>query len=120
MAKNKSSKAKTLQKVGSWAFIVGIILAILIGAWPMGTVATSILIILGLAVGFLNVSGGECNSFLFASLVLVVISSFGGQLLGNIAFIGPVLQSIFKAMMLFIIPAAVIVALKSIYSLAED
>lgn len=108
-----------VQKVGSWAFIVGLIVAIIAGFWPIGTTMTTVLIILGLIVGFLNVTGKETNSFLFASLVLVVMTSLGGQLLSSIQFVGPMLQSIFTAMMLFIIPAALIVALKAIYALAE-
>ena len=109
-----------IQKVGSWAFIIGLIVAIIAGFWQLGTVMTTILIIFGLIVGFLNVTGKETNSFLFSALVLVVMSSMGGQLLGAIQYIGPMLQSIFSAMMLFIIPAGVIVALKAIYALAED
>jgi hypothetical protein len=108
-----------VQKVGSWAFIVGLIIAIIAGFWPLGTVMTSILIILGLIVGFLNVTGKETNSFLFSTLVLVVMASMGGQLLSEIQFVGPMLQNMFSAMMLFIIPAAVIVALKAIWALAE-
>ena len=109
-----------VQKVGSWAFIVGLLIAIVAGFWPLGTVMTSVLIILGLIVGFLNITGKETNSFLFSTLVLVIMSSMGGQLLSSIQYIGPMLQSIFSAMMLFIIPSAVVVGLKAIYSLAED
>ena len=108
-----------VQKVGSWAFIVGLIIAIIAGFWPLGPTMTTVLIVLGLIVGFLNVTGKETNSFLFATLVLVVMTSLGGQLLASIKFVGPMLQSIFTAMMLFIVPAALIVALKAIYTLAE-
>jgi hypothetical protein len=72
-----------------------------------------------LIVGFLNVTGKETNSFLFSTLVLVVMASMGGQLLSEIQFVGPMLQNMFSAMMLFIIPGAVIVALKAIWALAE-
>ncbi|MBN1544214.1 hypothetical protein JW898_01995 [Candidatus Woesearchaeota archaeon] len=109
-----------VQKVGSWAFIIGLIIAIIAGFWPLGTIMTTILIILGLIVGFLNVTGKETNSFLFATLVLVVMTSMGGQLLGTIQYVGGLLHNMFSAMMLFIIPAAVIVALKAIYALAEN
>jgi hypothetical protein len=112
-------KVNIVQKAGSWAFIIGLILAIIAGFWPIGPVITSVLIILGLIVGFLNVTGKETNSFLFSTLVLVVMASQGGQLLSAIQFVGPMLQSIFTSMMLFIIPAAVVVALKAIWALAE-
>lgn len=116
--KNKMG-TNMIQKAGSIAFIVGLIIAIIAGFWPLGTVMTAILIILGLIVGFLNITGKEVNNFLFATLVLVVMSTMGGQLLANIPFIGQVLQNMFSAMVSFIAPAAIIVALKSIYSLAE-
>ena len=115
----KHKSELNIQTVGSWAFIIGVIIAIIAGFWPIGTAATSTLIILGLVVGFLNVTSTEINSFLFASLVLVVLSSMGGQVLGAIQFVGPMLKSIFTAMLLFIIPAAVVVGLKAIYTLAE-
>ena len=115
----KGKTANMVQKVGSWAFIVGLIIAIIAGFWPLGTAMTSVLIILGLIVGFLNITGTETNSFLFASLVLVVMTSMGATALGAIKFVGPMLTNMFSAMMLFIIPAAVIVALKAIYALAE-
>ena len=116
MAKKQDN---VVQKVGSWAFIVGIIISIIAGFWPLGTVMTSVLILLGLIVGFLNITGKETNSFLFSSLVLVVMASLGGQMLSSIQYVGLMLQSIFTAMMLFIIPAALIVAMKAIYALAE-
>ena len=109
-----------VQKTGSWAFIIGLIIAIIAGFWPLATVMTSVLIILGLIVGFLNVTGKETNSFLFATLVLVVMASFGGQLLVNIKYVGPMLENMFSAMLLFIIPSSSVVALKAIYALAED
>lgn len=116
----KKQGVNVVQRVGSWAFIIGLIIAIIAGFWPLGTAMTSTLIILGLIVGFLNVTGKESNSFLFASLVLVVVTSTGATALSTIKFVGPMLQNMFSAMMLFIIPAAVIVALKAIYSLAEN
>ena len=103
-----------VQKVGSIAFIIGLIIAIIAGFWPLGAVMTSILIVLGIIVGFLNVTGKETNSFLFATLVLVVMATQGGQLLINIQYVGQMLQNIFTAMVVFIIPAALVVSLKAI------
>jgi hypothetical protein len=115
-----AKKDNAVQKVGSWAFIIGLIIAIIAGFWPLGAVMTTVLIVLGLIVGFLNVTGKETNQFLFSALVLVVMTSLGGQMLSSIQYVGLMLQSIFVAMMLFIIPAALIVALKAIYALAEN
>jgi len=113
-------KENIVQKIGSWAFIIGLIIAVIAGFWPIATIMTSVLIILGLIVGFLNVTGKETNSFLFATLVLVVMATQGGALLANIQYVGAMLQNMFAAMVLFIIPAGIIVALKAIWALAEN
>jgi len=111
-------------KVGSWAFIIGVVVALLIGifskAGVLNPVATSVLIILGLIVGLLNVTGRETTPFLLASLSLVIVSFMGGPILVGVAGIGPALQNVLNAITTFVIPATIIVALKAIYALAHD
>lgn len=112
-----------LAKVGSWAFIIGILVAVIVGIFSAGTgspVTTTVLIVLGLIVGFLNVTGRETTPFLLAALSLVLVAKFGGEVLGAIATIGPYLQGTLNAIMTFVIPATIIVALKAIYALAHD
>ena len=111
-----------LAKVGSWAFIIGVVIAIFVGIFGGNgsATATSILIVLGLIVGFLNVTGRETTPFLLAALVLVIVSKFGGDTLANVATIGTYLSGILGAMMTFVIPATIIVALKAIWALAHD
>jgi hypothetical protein len=114
--------ADLIAKIGSWAFIIGMIVALLIGAFGAGNtpVATSVLIILGLIVGFLNVTGRETTPFLLASVSLVVVSALGGQIFPNSYSIFGVLQNILSAIITFVMPATIIVALKAIYALAHD
>ncbi len=121
-AKSKINKITkyTLNKAGAWAFIFGIVLAIVAGFWPLTPLMISTLIVLGLIVGFLNIELHQTNNFLFTTLVLVLISSLGGSLLGQIAIIGDTLSSIFSAIVTFVIPAAIIVALKSVYQHAKE
>jgi hypothetical protein len=118
MAKEKD----LVTKVGSWAFIIGIIVALLIGIFnPSSTpVATTVLIVLGLIVGLLNVTGRETTPFLLATVSLVIVSSMGGNVLAGVAKVGPILQGVLSAIMTFVIPATIIVALKAIYALAHD
>jgi hypothetical protein len=119
MAKNS---VNLLAKVGSWAFIVGVIIALIVGVFSTANVVTtSVLIVLGLIVGFLNVTGRETTPFLLAAVSLVIISNFGGDVFStmNSAF-GNTLTSVLGAMMTFVIPATIIVALKAIYDLAQD
>ena len=121
MAKNTG--VSMVAKIGSWAFIIGIIIALLVGIFTRGAgnpITTSILIVLGLIVGFLNVTGKETTPFLLASLALVIVASFGGDVLGKVATIGPYLQGILNAIMTFVIQATIIVSLKAIWALAHD
>ncbi|MDP2749937.1 MAG: hypothetical protein Q8O89_03845 [Nanoarchaeota archaeon] len=119
-------KENTMQKVGSWAFIIGIVIAIIAGlvyatdAKGLSGAIVSILVVLGLIVGFLNVTGKETMSFLAAAVSLIIVTYFGGNTLGSIAVVGAYLSSIFGAMMAFVMGATVIVCLKAIWALAAD
>ena len=109
-------------RVGSWTFIVGVIVALLIGIFNQtpSPAATTVLIVLGLIVGLLNVTGRETTPFLLASVSLVIVSNMGGPVLADVATIGSTLQAIFNSITTFVIPATIIVALKAIYALAHD
>lgn len=118
-----AKKKKDFKNFGAIAFIIGIILALIAGivATFIGSaITTSILIILGLFVGFLNVSEKEVKDYLIAAVALVIVTSLGGNILGNVSLIGFYLENVLVAMMTFVIPATIIVALKEIYSLAQN
>ncbi|MGV8172013.1 MAG: hypothetical protein ACP5OA_04945 [Candidatus Woesearchaeota archaeon] len=114
--------ADLIAKIGSWAFIIGVIIALVIGAVSAEStpVATSVLVLLGLIVGFLNVTGRETTPFLLAAVSLVIVSASGGQIFPDNVGIFKVLQSILKSIITFVMPATIIVALKAIYALAHD
>lgn len=119
MAKNVSK----LEKVGSWAFILGVVIALLIGIFSFGEFHSTLvflLIMMGLIVGLLNVGSHETNTFLLATVSLVIVTYFGGDVLGKTLIIGKYLSSTLSALMTFVIPATIIVALKAIYDLAQE
>lgn len=111
MAK-KISGASNLALIGRWAFVIGLVIAILSGIPGFPELKTT-MIILGIIVGFLNITAIETGPFLVAviALMLAVVNlnlNAGGAvgiILGNI--------------LLFLSPAAVIVSLKAIYVLAR-
>jgi hypothetical protein len=108
---------KTLQikKIGEWSFIVGVILAILVGLIPDmidPTTVTPIFASLGVLVGFLNVSKKETTNFLIATIALLAAGSAG---LNTFPIFGGFLAVILSNIVAFVAPAAVIVALKSVY-----
>jgi len=120
--------------VGAWAFLVGVILAVIIGIstysfLPLDEIAKysspiyAFLVLLGLIVGFsINVSGKDSQTFVIAGAILVVVSKFGmesvtGSLIG--IGIGDIVTSTFAALLALFIPATIIVALKTVFSIAK-
>ena len=83
--------------VGAWAFLIGVILAIIIGLsttlLPIPFLIAysgqiyAILVILGIIVGFMNIGAKDSQSFMIAGVILVGVSKFGmesvtGSLIG--------------------------------------
>jgi uncharacterized membrane protein len=103
-------------RIGGWAFLIGVILAAILGAF--GTVDKTmaiILVVLGLIVGLLNVTGKEIMPFLLAGTVLVIVSALGGGVLSNIIW----LKNILDAILVLFVPATIIVALKTVFTIAR-
>jgi hypothetical protein len=57
-------------KIGKWAFIIGLVLAVLAGLLFQPGWALWVLAILGVIVGFLNITAEETRGFLLASIFL--------------------------------------------------
>ncbi|MDO8537932.1 MAG: hypothetical protein Q7S21_03530 [archaeon] len=107
-----------MQKWGSYAFIIGIIIAIL-AAFVAFPETALILVVLGLIVGLLNVTGKESVPFLVAAIALTLTAS-ALQPLGTVGIIRDWILPIFNNIAVFVAPAAFIVAIKAIYSLARE
>lgn len=100
--------------LGQWAFIIGIILAVLAGFAQIPSLPV-ILFILGLIVGFLNVGGKESTPFLVAVIALIVIGVAGLQMAGWTA----IFASILNNFLAFVAAAGLVVAIKQILSTAK-
>src|SRR3989338_3069044 len=100
------------RKLGSFAFILGVLIAIVVGIagpqlGPSQIWLTSLLVIMGLIVGLFNVGGKEAKDFLLMATVLIVASYAGeaaNTLLG-VQFIGVYLSGVFGAILTFVVPA---------------
>ena len=109
--------AKGTGAIGGWAFIIGVIVAVLIGLFgALNPLWVGILVVLGLIIGFLNVTSAESTDFLLAAVALVIVAAFGRDVMSSIA----ILTNVLEAIMTLVVPTTVIVALKSIYSLARS
>ncbi len=115
-------------RVGQYSFIIGVIIAVVLGlALPIGSDVqnwlTSVLVVLGLIVGFINVGGKESKEFLLVATMLVIVAGLGGSAyaaLGTVKVIGAYIQGILGSVLTFVVPATVVVALKQIKSLSEE
>ena len=115
----KKSKQNLL---GSWAFLIGFVAAFTLGIFSTqvtGMTNTFVLwslVIIGIIIGLINITGKETSKFLIAGSVLVIVSYMGGGIPGII----PVLGNILKALLIMFVPATIIVALKSVFEMAKD
>ena len=117
---------ETMQKIGGWAFIVGIVIAVLAGIVPESMVPAYwvivLLAVLGLIVGFLNVTAKESTPFLVAAIALVLSTSTFNAIMMQVLGTGTVTTAIGKMLGnvgIFVAPAAVLVALRAIFALAS-
>ncbi len=113
-----ASKGSVMAMVGFWAFIIGVVLAIVGGlVAPQNAIIIIILVIIGLIIGFLNVTAKEVTLFLVATIALLVA---GGvfepiKLLG----IGTILNNMLGYIAIMMAPAAVVVAIKALWAAAK-
>ena len=116
MAKKEQKRQKRQRSVGSWAFLIGFILALLFGFVGVNDIVALLLVIFGLVIGFLNITDKETQPFLFGGTVLIIVSALGAEAMSIIPFVGSVLNAI----LLLFIPATIVVALKSVFQLAKE
>lgn len=120
--------AKNRNMIGSWAFTVGVLIAVVLGAigGSLGGAAQQwlavALIVIGIIVGILNVTSDEAMGFLTTSAILVFVSWAGGQTLSALSDAGvlSIFVSIFNAFMVLFVPATIVVALRAVFTLARD
>jgi len=118
--------------VGAWAFLVGVVLAFTIGLFttllPIPALINysaqiyGVLVVIGVVVGFMIFGGKDSQAFLLTSVILVIVSKFGmesvsGSLIG--IGLGDTVTSIFSALLALFVPATIIVALKTVFSMTK-
>ena len=109
-----------MAQIGAWAFITGLVIAVLLGLFTgtPGAVTLTILVVLGLIVGFLNVTDTEVQGFLLASVALLIVGSAAN--ISVVPLIGDNLEYALNGMVLFIAPATLVVAIKEIFLVAKN
>ena len=122
MAIKKNVRNENL--LGSWSFLVGLILAILLGLGisalePYQGTLLWVVFLLGVVVGLLNITGQEVGAFLTSGTVLVLVSFLGLQV-GIFESVAPAIYGILLGILTLFVPATIIVALRSVFVLAKN
>ncbi len=111
-------------KIGSWAFLVGVILAVVFGLGLTNGAApwmVSLVFILGIVVGLLNVTAGEVHAFLTAGAVLVIVASLGSTSVAAVGgSAGTYLTGLLSGIQLLFVPATIVVAVKHVFVIARN
>ncbi len=123
MAKRKKRSSSSFPKhlIGSWSFLVGVVLAVLLGLGYKSSFSGAmvwIVFLVGVIVGLLNVTHDEAAAFLTSGTILVLVSFLGVEI-GVFKFLAPEIAGILKSILILFVPATIIVALKSVFSLAR-
>ncbi len=113
--------------VGAYAFLIGVVLAVVFGLFnkPLeqaGGMFYSILVLIGLIVGFMNVSDKNSSTFLLASLALVIVGALGNDPLIYISqnnYVVTSLSNVLVSLLVLFVPATIIVALKTVFSITK-
>lgn len=118
---------KNMSQVGSWAFLLGLVIAVLSALVSLdigvGNLITLLLVIIGIVVGLLNVTDKEVVPFLVATIAFM--ASVGGlgplvlALGGASGFVGFFVAKLLSNVAVFVAPAAAIVAIKAIYDISK-
>jgi hypothetical protein len=105
-------KPEQLAFAGKWAFIVGLVLAVIAGIlFESEELVFWVLAVLGVIVGLLNVSRAETQSFLLAAIGLILSATA----LNLIPIVGETLSQILQYVAAFVAGATVVVALKALF-----
>ncbi len=119
------AKKSIMAKVGVWAYVAGIVLALVFGliallggssSLPLWVVI--VLAVLGVIVGLLNIGDGEVMLFLLAAIAFVVAATSLGSIFAALGM--NFLNVIANAIVIFTAPGALVVAFKALYGVASD
>ena len=102
-------------QAGKYAFLAGVVLAVIAGFVTLDWIWW-LLAILGVAVGLLNITADETRGFLIAAIALVLSASSIQQL----PYVGELVTRILGNVVVFISPAMLVVAVKSLFETAKD
>ena len=113
-------------KASGWLFVLGILIAVVAGLVPsiQSAMVVPVLAIIGFVIGLLGIAGmgtlEKCDIDVFLLAVIAMMTAGGaGSAFANVLYVGPYLVSIVNYVGVLVVPAAVLVALKAIWTAAS-
>jgi|SRR3989338_6635518 len=112
---------------GAWAFLIGVVLAIVVGGFTqtkINPVVVLILLALGFIVG-LFVAQKDSGTFLLAAVSLVLVSYVGiSSIVLNAALLGidvwRFISASLGSLIILLVPATIVVAIKTMFAIAQS
>lgn len=108
-----------MANVGKWAFLGGILLAILAGFFTIPYIMT-ILAVLGLIVGFLDITSKESHKYLMAVVALLVIGAASLSAFSALGTLYGLTESIITNAIAFVAASGLVVAIKEILVMGRN
>jgi len=121
--KSNSLSSLGMHQIAHYLFLAGIIIAILVGIVEGSGVSVNptalltTLVTLGFIVGLINLTAKETMPFLIASIALLLAGIVRMDL---ILWVGKFLAPILRNIVVFVVPGAIVVSIKTIWVLASD
>ena len=115
-------KMKNADKIGKYAFLIGLVIAVVLGFASQTTYASTLmmlLVVLGLVVGYLNISDKESTKFLVAVIVLVVGGVAALQAITVLDMVMEKVVAIITYFITFASAAGLVVAIRSVLTSAK-
>lgn len=115
--------------IGTTAFILGLVLVVFMGLGLAGNykeVLIGVIFVIGLIVGMMDITAEEMTSYMYACTILVVVSYMGLLIIkgGVTSEEMPVwirlITGILEGMLILFVPSTIVVATKSVFSMAKN
>ncbi|MFA7244104.1 MAG: hypothetical protein WC080_02350 [Patescibacteria group bacterium] len=103
---------------GRWAFVAGMVLAVAAGFFTIPYVLT-ILAILGLVVGFMNIRARESERYLIAVIALLIMGTGILEALSALGSLYGLGESILTNLISFIGASGLVVAVKQVVTMGQ-
>ena len=102
--------------IGKWAFVLGLVIAVIAGVFFQPAWAIWVLAILGVIVGFLNITAEDTRGFLLAAIALTLSATA----LNTIPIVGTAFSLVLPFVVAFVAGATIVVALKELFQAARS